>query len=60
MGDSTKKWFSLNLNSKEKQSSDSCGCGKTTGGCSSHTEESISDDAFMEAAVNASIGGRKT
>ena len=50
---SKKKWFSLNLGSNHKQS-ESCGCGKTSGGC--HSKENINEKEFFEAAVDASIG----
>jgi molybdopterin-containing oxidoreductase family iron-sulfur binding subunit len=56
------KWFSLNLGRKEKESSGSCGCGKTTGGCGSHppaSTQEMTDEAFAEAAINASIGDER-
>lgn len=58
MSNNKTKWFSLNLNSRHKQtSSSSCGCGKTEGGCNSHQpKEELNQEEFFEAAVNASIG----
>ena len=58
MSDNKTKWFSLNLNSKNKQTSgSSCGCGKSEGGCNSHQpKEDLSAEEFLDAAVNASIG----
>ncbi|MUH34611.1 4Fe-4S dicluster domain-containing protein [Zobellia amurskyensis] len=53
-----KKWFSLDLGlNNKKESSGSCGCGKSEGSCnSSPKEEELSADEFYEAAINASIG----
>ena len=60
MSDNNKKWFSLSLNRKEKTSTDSCGCGKTSGGCgSSSTKENLSDAEF-DNAVLASIGEERS
>ena len=59
MSDNNKKWYSLNLNSRHKESktSSSCGCGKTEGGCNSHEPKtSLSNEEFLEASVNASLG----
>ena len=56
MSNNTKKWFSLNLSNKKKESSSSCGCGKTSGGCGSHSNKDLSEKEFFDAAVNASIG----
>ena len=51
-----KKWYSLDLGfNRKKEPSGSCGCGKTSGGCGSHNND-MSDEAFLEAAVDASIG----
>ncbi|MCK0134953.1 4Fe-4S dicluster domain-containing protein [Arenibacter sp. S6351L] len=51
-----KKWYSLDLGpNKKKESSGSCGCGKSQGSCNSQKEE-LSADEFYEAAINASIG----
>jgi len=59
MSDNSKKWFSLNLNSKTKQSTGSCGCGSTTGGCGSSTNDHhISDKKFDEEVLTA-IGEEK-
>jgi len=59
MSDKSKKWFSLNLNSKTKQTKDSCGCGSTTGGCgSSASPHHISDEKFDEQVLTA-IGDEK-
>ena len=45
MSDNNKKWFTLDLNSKHKQTTNwkLVGCGKTSGGCGSHSEEKISE-----------------
>ncbi|MGP1994295.1 4Fe-4S dicluster domain-containing protein [Zobellia laminariae] len=53
-----KKWYSLDLGlNNKKESSGSCGCGKSEGSCnSSPKEEELSADEFYEAAINASIG----
>ncbi len=53
-----KKWYSLDLGlNNRKESSGSCGCGKSEGSCnSSPKEEELSADEFYEAAINASIG----
>ncbi|MDO6471766.1 4Fe-4S dicluster domain-containing protein [Maribacter sp. 1_MG-2023] len=53
-----KKWYSLDLGlNNKKESSGTCGCGKTEGSCnSSPKEEELSADEFYEAAINASIG----
>ena len=61
MSDNKKKWFTLNLNSKHKQTSSSCGCGKTSGGCDSHQpkKEELGNDEFFKAAVEASIGDER-
>lgn len=60
MSDNNNKWFSLNLNSKEKTTSGSCGCGKTSGGCgSASTKENLSDAEF-DNAVLASIGAERS
>ena len=59
MSDNNKKWFSLNLNSRRKQSTSahSCSCGNNSGGCNSHQpKEELNESEFFEAAVNASIG----
>lgn len=53
MSNNNKKWFSLNLSNK-KQTDHSCGCGKTSGGCHSHKE--MSNEEFLSAAVEASVG----
>ena len=51
-----KKWYSLDLGfNKKKETAESCGCGKTSGGCNSLNSD-MSEDAFLEAAVDASIG----
>jgi Fe-S-cluster-containing dehydrogenase component len=56
-----KKWYSLDLGlNKKKDSSSSCGCGKSQGGCNSHKEKELSADEFYEAAINASIGEERT
>jgi len=60
-----KKWYTLDLGlNKKTESSGSCGCGKTQGGCSSHKEiekeEELSPEDFYEAAINASIGEERT
>ncbi len=62
MSSNNKKWFSLNFGKKEKEEAGSCGCGKTSGGCGSHTSDTpeMSDEAFAEAAINASIGEERT
>ncbi|MDO6820912.1 4Fe-4S dicluster domain-containing protein [Zobellia sp. 1_MG-2023] len=54
-----KKWYSLDLGlNNRKESSGSCGCGKSEGSCNSgqNKEEELSADEFYEAAINASIG----
>ncbi|SIS46478.1 prokaryotic molybdopterin-containing oxidoreductase family, iron-sulfur binding subunit [Zobellia uliginosa] len=54
-----KKWYSLDLGlNNRKESSGSCGCGKSKGSCNSgqKKEEELSADEFYEAAINASIG----
>jgi Fe-S-cluster-containing dehydrogenase component len=53
-----KKWYSLDLGlNKKKETSGSCGCGKSEGSCTSAPkEEELSADEFYEAAINASIG----
>jgi len=38
MSNNNKKWFSLNLNSKTRQDTNSCGCGSNSVGCNSHNE----------------------
>ncbi|WP_417800936.1 4Fe-4S dicluster domain-containing protein [Tenacibaculum sp.] len=56
MSNNNKKWFTLNLNRHQQQHS-SCGCGKTPEGCNSHaTNDELSEKAFFEKAVSASIG----
>ncbi len=55
MGTDSNKWFKLNLNSKTKQTSGSCGCGKPSGGCGSQTDAHMSDEDF-DAAVDTAIG----
>ena len=61
MSDNNKKWFSLNLNRKEKTTSGSCGCGKNSGGCGgdASTQKQLSDAEF-DNAVLASIGEERT
>ena len=55
-----KKWYSLDLGlNNNKESSGSCGCGKSEGSCNSSPnveEEELSAEEFYEAAINASIG----
>ena len=54
-----KKWYSLDLGlNNNKESSGSCGCGKSEGSCNSSpkVEEELSAEEFYEAAINASIG----
>ena len=55
------KYFRLNLNSTTKQeSSGSCGCGSTSGGCNSHApKEELSNKEFFEAAVDTAIGDER-
>ena len=62
MSSKKNKWFSLNLGRKDKESSGSCGCGKASGGCGSHAPETqeMTNEAFAEAAINASIGEERT
>ncbi|WP_027137350.1 4Fe-4S dicluster domain-containing protein [Gaetbulibacter saemankumensis] len=60
MSRSNKKWFSLNLGRKQHDNSGSCGCGKTSGGCGSHSNDSeMSEEEFYNAAVDASIGDER-
>ncbi|MCH4554100.1 4Fe-4S dicluster domain-containing protein [Aestuariibaculum lutulentum] len=60
MSRSNKKWFSLNLGRKQNDDSGTCGCGKTSGGCGSHSNDAeMSEEEFYHAAVNASIGDER-
>ncbi|MBD0832215.1 4Fe-4S dicluster domain-containing protein [Aestuariibaculum sediminum] len=60
MSRSNKKWFSLNLSRKQNDDSGTCGCGKTSGGCGSHSNDAeMSEEEFYHAAVNASIGDER-
>ncbi len=60
-----KKWYSLDLGlSKNKKTSSSCGCGKTSGGCNNHGTKNtqpteMSSEDFFEAAIDASIGDER-
>lgn len=60
-----KKWYTLDLGlNKNKETSGSCGCGKTSGGCNNHNTqntkpEEISNEDFFEAAIDASIGDER-
>ena len=51
----TKKWFSLNLRNNKSTNNDSCGCGKTSGGCDSSANQHQLSDTDFDAAVDASI-----
>ena len=49
MSNNNSKWFSLNFSTKKKEATGSCGCGKESGGCGSHTkniEEEKKKDGF--------------
>ncbi|WP_250436932.1 4Fe-4S dicluster domain-containing protein [Hanstruepera flava] len=60
MSNNNKKWFSLNLNSRKKESN-TCGCGNASGGCHSNApKQELSEKEFFDAAVNASIGEERT
>jgi Fe-S-cluster-containing dehydrogenase component len=60
-----KKWYTLDLGlNKNKETSGSCGCGKTSGGCNSDSTPNlqpseISNEDFYEAAIDASIGDER-
>jgi len=55
MSNNNKKWFSLNLNRNTTPSQDhSCGCGNNSGGC--HSKKELSDEEFLNAAAEASVG----
>ncbi len=65
-----KKWYNLNIDlglNKSKETSGSCGCGKTSGGCNSDSTQNtqptqsteISNEDFYEAAIDASIGDER-
>lgn len=55
MSNDTKKWFSLDLSNKKKDSNSSCGCGKTSGGCGSHSNSHQLSDKEFDAAVVSEI-----
>lgn len=60
MSNDSKKWFSLNLSNKKKESDASCGCGKTSGGCGSHSNQhQLTNQEFDKAAIEASIGDER-
>lgn len=48
MGDSTKKWFSLNQGNSNTKPSGSCGCGNPSGGCGSHNSENTTVSTNVE------------
>jgi Fe-S-cluster-containing dehydrogenase component len=53
MSNDNKKWYSLDLGNKSKKSDESCGCGKTSGGCGSSTKPpQLSDKEFDDAVVS--------
>lgn len=55
MSNDNKKWYSLDLGNKSKKSDESCGCGKTTGGCGSSSKPHQLSDKEFDAAVVSEI-----